>query len=98
MTPLMNWRRILLGVLTNCEGTDGNSFPVKERRGKRSMVEAGKGLKAGVPQALCKTLGRPLKLTSAFAQLPPGCLRVPPLSVCRSNSHSPARSRPGRAG
>lgn len=42
------------------------------------MVEARKGLKAGIPpQALCKALG--LKLTSAFAQLPPDWLTVPHL-------------------
>lgn len=44
------------------------------------MVEAGKGLEAGVPQALSQALpAAATKLTSAFAQLPPGCPTVPQL-------------------
>lgn len=42
------------------------------------MVEAGKGLEAGVPQASSKALpAAAAKLTSAFEQLPPRCLTVP---------------------
>lgn len=90
LTPLTNWRRILPGFLANFMKKLTETFsPSKTEGGGR--VEAGKGLKAGVPRAL----GQPLALTSAFA---PACLTVPHSVWGQGQSSLPSLGQPGRAG
>lgn len=98
MRSLMNWKRILPGCLANFVKKLMET-PSQSKTGKRSTVKAGKGLEAGVPQALSKALpAAAAKLTSAFAQLPPRCLTVPHFVRVQEQFSLPTRGRPDGAG